>query len=63
MTDNPKMRRRDQSLVSDTTGEIREELNQERHPPRYANPNRDRARGDWDRTRRRTDGDIDIPER
>jgi hypothetical protein len=60
MTDNPKMWRRDQDLVSDTTAEIEEEVDQERVPPRYENPNRDRARGDWDRSRRRNDGDIDL---
>jgi len=61
MTDNPKMWRRDQNLVSDTTDEIQEEVNQERIP-KYSNPNRDRARGDWDRTGRRTDGDLGHPE-
>jgi hypothetical protein len=63
MTDNPKMWRRDQGLVNDTTDEIQEEVNQEHNPPKYSNPNRDRARGDWDRTRRRTDGDLGLPER
>ncbi len=63
MTDNPKMWRRDQDLVSDTTDEILEEVNQERIPPKYSNPNRDRARGDWDRTRRRTDADLGVSER
>ncbi len=62
MTDNPKMWRRDQGLVSDTTEEIQDEVNQERNP-KYSNPNRDRARGDWDRTHRRTDGDLGLPER
>lgn len=62
MIDNPKMWRRDQDLVSDTTDEIQEEVDQER-TPKYSNPNRDRARGDWDRSRRRTDGDLGPSER
>lgn len=63
MTDNLKMRRRDQNLVTDTTDEIQEEVNQDRNPPKYSNPNRDRSRGDWDRSRRRTDGDLGPSER
>ncbi len=40
--------------------EVLEEVNDEtiqggRVEPKYRNPNRDQARGDWDRSRRRTD--------
>lgn len=57
MADNPKSGRKDHDLVRETTAEINEEVDQERYSPRYENPNRDRARGDWDRTRRRNDGE------
>lgn len=54
MGDNLKSGRKDQRLVRETTDEISEEVNQDRHPPKYENPNRDRARGDWDRSRKHT---------
>jgi hypothetical protein len=55
MPNNPRSERRDHDLVTDTTVEIQEEVDQERLAPHYANANRDRARGDRDRTRRRED--------
>ncbi len=55
MADNYKSGRKDHALVRETTTEIDEEVAQERLSPKYENPNRDRARGDSDRTRRRTD--------
>jgi hypothetical protein len=55
MPDNPKSGRKDRRLVRETTSEIHEEVNQERLAPKYENPNRDRARGDWDRSRKHTD--------
>lgn len=54
MADYTKSGRKDHDLVRETTDEIFEEVNQERTPPRYENPNRDRARGDWDRSRKHT---------
>ena len=35
--------------------EISSEITQDRMEPTYRNPNRDQARGDWDRSGRRTD--------
>jgi hypothetical protein len=35
--------------------EIGSEINQHRTEPTYRNPNRDQARGDWDRSGRHTD--------
>jgi hypothetical protein len=52
MADNSKSGRRDHDLVRQTADEIAEEINQERLPPKYENRNRDRARGDWDRSRK-----------
>ena len=36
-------------------GEISSQIAQDRAPAQYRNPNRDQARGDWDRSRRHTD--------
>ena len=52
----PDVRRNDKFSKKDQIGtrEVREELNEEvgERPvkPRQENPNRDRARGDWDRS-------------
>jgi hypothetical protein len=35
--------------------EISSEITQDRTEPTYRNPNRDQARGDWDRSGRHTD--------
>lgn len=56
MADNPKSGRKDHNLVRETTTEIEEEVNQVRPAPKYENPNRDRARGDWDRSRKHSEG-------
>jgi len=52
---NDKPSKKDQS----STREVRQEINEEIRPggtkPRQENPNRDRARGDWDRTGVRRD--------
>jgi hypothetical protein len=56
-------RREDKQLKKDQSGsrEAREELNKEIRPsgtkPRMEHSNRDRARGDWDRTSLRRDED------
>jgi hypothetical protein len=51
MPDSPRSGRKDRDLVADVTDEIKESANRDRHLPKYENPNRDRARGDWDRSR------------
>jgi hypothetical protein len=56
-----EVRREDKQLKKDQTGsrEAREELNEEIRStgtkPRMEHPNRDRARGDWDRTSQHQD--------
>ena len=45
--------------------EVRGEMGSEREggsSPTYRNPNRDQARGDWDRSRRHTDEDLNRDE-
>ena len=49
--------KKDQEVRRDVLGEIGSEIEQDRPSARYRNPNRDQARGDWDRSRRRTDED------
>jgi hypothetical protein len=56
-----EVRREDKQLKKDQSGsrEAREEMNEEVRSsgtkPRMENPNRDRARGDWDRTNQHQD--------
>jgi hypothetical protein len=50
-----KQLKKDQEVRRDVLGEIGSEIVQEHTGPQYRNPNRDQARGDWDRTRRHTD--------
>jgi hypothetical protein len=54
MTDvrrNPeKLLKKDQSGVRETREEIAEEIGSSDVQPTLKNPNRDRARGDWDRS-------------
>ena len=50
-----KQLKKDQEVRRDVLGEIGSEITQDRSAPQYRNPNRDQARGDWDRSRRRTD--------
>jgi hypothetical protein len=47
--------RRDQQVRRETRDEIGAEIQQDRTQPLYRNPNRDQARGDWDRSGRHTD--------
>jgi hypothetical protein len=54
MPDNPKSGRKDRGVVADAAEEIEETVTQERRLPKYENPNRDRTRGDWDRSRKHT---------
>ena len=50
-----KQHKRDQEVRREVLDEIGSEIVQAHTEPRYRNPNRDQARGDWDRSRRRTD--------
>jgi hypothetical protein len=47
--------KKDQQVRREVLGEIGSEIVQERTGPQYRNPNRDQARGDWDRSGRHTD--------
>jgi hypothetical protein len=47
--------RKDQTIRREVLDEIAQETVQERNEAQYRNPNRDQARGDWDRSRRHTD--------
>jgi len=47
--------KRDQMIRREVRDEIGAEIEQDRIGPQYRNPNRDQARGDWDRSGRRTD--------
>ena len=47
--------RKDQQVRREVLREIGSEIVQERTTAQYRNPNRDQARGDWDRSRRHTD--------
>ena len=47
---NETSTRRDQQSSRDIRDEINEEIQSRSVQPRQAHPNRDRTRGDWDRT-------------
>jgi hypothetical protein len=47
--------KRDSNVQRDVLDEIGSEIVQDGSDPQYRNPNRDSARGDWDRSGRRTD--------
>jgi hypothetical protein len=47
--------KKDQQVRREVLDEIGLEIAQDRTNAQYRNPNRDQARGDWDRSRRRTD--------
>jgi hypothetical protein len=47
--------KKDQQVRRETLQEIGSEIVQKGTGPGYRNPNRDQARGDWDRSGRRTD--------
>ena len=50
-----KQLKKDSNVRRDTLDEIGSEIMQDRNEAAYRNPNRDQARGDWDRSGRRTD--------
>ena len=50
-----KQLKKDQQVRREVLEEIGSEIVQDHAEPQYRNPNRDQARGDWDRTGRRTD--------
>lgn len=50
-----KQFKKDSNVRRETLEAIGSEIVQERSGPSYRNPNRDQARGDWDRSGRRTD--------
>lgn len=50
-----KQLKKDQTVRRETLDEIASEIVQDHNEAIYRNPNRDQARGDWDRTGRRTD--------
>ena len=50
-----KQVKKDQSVRRETLDEIGSEITQDRTEALYRNPNRDQARGDWDRSRRHMD--------
>ena len=47
--------KKDQQVRREVLEDIGAEINQEGTHPQYRNPNRDQARGDWDRSGRHTD--------
>jgi hypothetical protein len=50
-----KQIKRDPNVKRETLDDIASEIVQEHSGPTYRNPNRDQARGDWDRSGRHTD--------
>jgi len=50
-----KQIKKDQTIRREVRDEIGSETTQDGSSAMYRNPNRDQARGDWDRTGRRTD--------
>ena len=50
-----KQLKKDQEVRREVLDEIGSEIVQDNTEARYRNPNRDQARGDWDRSRRHTD--------
>jgi len=55
--------KKDQQVRRDVLDEIGSEIVQDNAATHYRNPNRDQARGDWDRSRRRTDEGSSRDER
>jgi hypothetical protein len=47
--------KKDQQVRREVLSDIGSEIAQERTTAQYRNPNRDQARGDWDRSRRHMD--------
>ena len=58
-----KQLKKDSNVQRDTRDDLSSEITQDGSAPQYRNPNRDQARGDWDRSGRRTDEDRarDLP--
>ena len=52
-----KQIKKDSNVQRETLDDLGSEIVQERSEASYRNPNRDQARGDWDRSRRHTDED------
>ena len=52
-----KQLKKDSTVRREVLSEIGSEIAPQDAEPRYRNPNRDQARGDWDRTGRHTDED------
>jgi hypothetical protein len=50
-----KQLKKDQEVRREVLSEIGSEITQDGSSAHYRNPNRDQARGDWDRSRRHTD--------
>ena len=50
--------KKDQQVRREVLGDIGAKTVQEGTTPQYRNPNRDQARGDWDRSGRHTDEDA-----
>ena len=55
MSDRPKSGRKDEQMRREVLDEIVSEIRQVHVGTHYANSNRDHARGDWDRSRKRGD--------
>jgi len=53
--DETKEIKKDQQVRREVLDEIGSEIAQDHTSAQYRNPNRDQARGDWDRSRRHTD--------
>ena len=58
-----KQLKKDPNVQRDTLDELSSQITQDRNGPQYRKANRDQARGDWDRSGRRTDEDRarDLP--
>ena len=55
--------KKDQQVRREVLSDIGAEIVQERTTAQYRNPNRDQARGDWDRSGRHTDEDASRDDR
>ena len=57
-----KQLKKDQQIRREVLDEVGSEIVQGHSEPQYRNPNRDQARGDWDRTGRRDDSNASRDE-
>jgi hypothetical protein len=55
--------KKDQQIRREVLEDIGSEITQDGSTAQYRNPNRDQARGDWDRSRRHTDENASRDER